>query len=243
MRRTLAVDLGNSYIKAGVFDGDQLLADWRWGYDSYEELGSVIYSYQVTHSIISSVVEEKGAEIESLLKESTESLILDKNTKLPFLNAYVTADTLGVDRLALVAAAYNKFPNNNNLVISVGTAITYNVILSNRAFRGGNITPGLQMRMHALHTFTDQLPLVGIKGDTTVLGYDTESSIRSGVVNGAAYEIDGFINAYKEQLGDINVFLTGGDAVILGSKLKNTTFVDLNLQLKGLNSILHYNAK
>src|SRR5690606_9013208 len=108
-------------------------------------------------------------------------------------------------------------PHNNNLVISVGTAITYNVLMNNRAFRGGNITPGIPMRLKALHEFTDRLPLVDMKGDTTLLGYDTESSIRSGVINGVAFEVNGFIEAYKEQYKDINVFLTGGDASVLGS--------------------------
>lgn len=242
MMKSLAVDMGNTAVKVGYFEGDKLVADWKCAYSDFTLLEEIIAEKNVTHSIYSSVV-DKGDQWIELLANHTKMMHLNNNTPLPFLNAYVTAETLGMDRVALVAAAFHQYPHNNNVVISVGTAITYNVILNNRAFRGGNITPGILMRLKALNQFTDKLPLVDMKGDTTVLGYDTESSIRSGVINGVAFEIDGFINAYQDQFKDINVFLTGGDASVLGSKLKNTTFVDFNLQLKGLNSILLYNAK
>lgn len=242
MINSLAVDFGNTCVKLGYFQDDVLVEDWTCGYDDVALLQQILSNHPITHAIIVSVV-DKGDDMVQILQNETKCMMLNGNTDLPFLNAYLTGNTLGMDRIALVAAAYQQYPHNNNLVISVGTAITYNVLLSNRAFRGGNITPGIQMRLKALNHFTDKLPLVDMKGDTTVLGYDTDSSIRSGVINGAAYEIDGFIDAYKQQFKDINVFLTGGDASVLGNKLKSTTFVDFNLQLKGLNSILLYNAK
>lgn len=242
MSRSLAIDFGNTAIKIGVFENDRLLQDWRAAYDSVPDVLQLVETYQVTHSIICSVV-DKGREIKELLQEHTRCMVLQPETPVPFLNAYLTSATLGMDRLALVAAAFQAYPHNNSLVISVGTAVTYNVLTSTRTFRGGNITPGIGMRLRALNVFTDKLPLVEAAGESTLLGYDTDSSIRSGVINGVAFEIDGFIDAYKEQFKDINVFLTGGDASILGRKLKNTTFADANLQLKGLNSILLYNAK
>ncbi len=240
MSKIIAVDLGNTCIKAGIFDGSTLVESYRWDNDQHQ-LEQVLSSQQLSHSIVSSVV-ESDQEIKELLRNHTQCMVLNQHTPLPFLNAYLSSDSLGMDRVALAAAAFEQYPHNNNLIISVGTAITYNVVMSNRAFRGGNITPGIQMRLQALHHFTDKLPLVNSKGDTTLLGYDTESSIRSGVINGVAFEIDGFIDAYRAQFKEINVFLTGGDVSILGSKIKNTTFVDPNLQLKGLNSILRYNV-
>ncbi len=242
MSRNLAIDFGNTAIKIGVFENERLLQDWRIAYDESPDILRIIEDYNVTMSIICSVV-DRGSAIKQHLQEHTRCMVLRPETPVPFLNAYLTSASLGMDRLALVAAAFQAYPHNNNLVISVGTAVTYNVLTSNRTFRGGNITPGIGLRLRALNEFTDKLPLVDAPGDTTLLGYDTESSIRSGVINGVAFEIDGFINAYKEQFKDINVFLTGGDASILGRKLKNTTFADANLQLKGLNSILLYNAK
>lgn len=242
MKRNLAIDLGNTAIKIGVFEGHQLLQHWRTDYNTAIDLQGILQEYNVGHAIVCSVVNQ-GADLINVLQEQTDCLILNTDTNVPFLNAYLTSDTLGMDRLALIAGAYHDNPHNNNLVISVGTAITYNVLTQNNTFRGGNITPGIQMRFSALNEFTSKLPLVSADGDSTVLGYDTDSSIRSGVMNGVAFEIDGFIDAYKEQFKGIKIFLTGGDASVLGRKLKNTTFADANLQLKGLNSILLYNAQ
>jgi type III pantothenate kinase len=134
-------------------------------------------------------------------------------------------------------------PGKNVLAISAGTAITYNLLLSNRIFRGGNITPGLDMRFRALHDYTDQLPMISEQGELLLLGYDTETSIRSGVVFGIAAEIDGMINKYREQYSDVETVLTGGNAGLFADKLKNRIFAVPQLLLQGLNTILLHNAR
>ena len=158
------------------------------------------------------------------------------------INAYNSTGTLGMDRIALSVGMQDLYPQKNNLVICLGTAITYNFSQIHGIFRGGNITPGMKMRFKALNEFTDKLPLIEENGEILLLGYDTTTCIRSGVVLGIAAEIDGMINNYRTQYPDFNVILTGGDCAFFVNRLKNRTFADDQLLLKGLNSILNHNA-
>src|SRR5690606_2811625 len=186
-------------------------------------LHDIITTHRPTHSILCSVVNISDA-ITDLLRTNTKFIELNNHTKLPILNAYHSSDSLGNDRIALAVAANHFYPNNNNLIISVGTAITYNYITKTRTFRGGNITHGAFLRLKSLNDHTDKLPFVSIQGETTLLGYDTETNIRSGVVWGITSEIDGMIDLYQQQFGEINAILTGGDSPLFANKIKNKTF-------------------
>ena len=159
------------------------------------------------------------------------------------MNAYQSPDSLGMDRIALAVGINALKPEYNNVVVSIGTAVTYNFVHKNRIFRGGNITAGLDMRFRSLHEYTDKLPLVAEHGELVLLGYDTETSIRSGVIMGMVAEIDGMLNYYKEQYSDFNAVLTGGNAALFADKLKNRIFADSQLLLKGLNTILRHNVR
>lgn len=94
------------------------------------------------------------------------------------------------------------------------------------------------MRLTALHRFTDKLPLVEKEGETPLLGQDTESAIRSGVIRGICHEIQGYITQMKELYPGLLVFLTGGDEKILTDNIKSCIFADKFLVAKGLNKIL-----
>ena len=166
---------------------------------------------------------------------------LDGKTALPIFNAYST-DTLGNDRIPLAVAANSLYPGKNNLIISAGTCITYNFIQKTGIFRGGAISPGIRMRLKAMHAFTDMLPEVEREGELILLGYDTATGMRSGAVHGAAAEIDGMISDFSSQYSDFNAVLTGGDAPYLGGKVKSKIFADPELLLKGLNLILKHNV-
>jgi type III pantothenate kinase len=163
--------------------------------------------------------------------------------KLPFTIEYRTPHTLGNDRIAAVAAANAQFPGQNCLVIDAGTAITFDLIDSQNVYRGGNISPGLSMRFQALHTFTQKLPLIEQSGETPLLGYSTETAIRSGVIWGVVFEIERYINELKGMYPNLQIMLTGGDSVFLADKINYPIFVDEFLVLKGLNRILEYNAQ
>jgi type III pantothenate kinase len=98
------------------------------------------------------------------------------------------------------------------------------------------------MRLRAMHEWTDKLPQVEAEGEVLLLGYDTATCMRSGAIYGMASEIDGMVNAFAAQYPDFNAVLTGGDAALLGNKLKSKIFADPDLLMKGLNLILKHNV-
>jgi type III pantothenate kinase len=240
---SLCIDFGNTNYKAAIFQSDRLVERYQFKEDNaFDTLKNLISLYNPQKSILASVVHH-GEKIVALLKEHTTYLQLDLQTKLPFLNAYGTPETLGHDRIALVAGLARQFPDENSLAISIGTCITYNFLARNKAFRGGSISPGIDLRLKAMSTFTDKLPEIPREGHLTLLGYDTETSMRSGAINGVAAEIDGMLERYEQHYGKINAVLTGGDASFFESRLKNRIFADPNFLFKGLYAILEHNSK
>jgi hypothetical protein len=131
--------------------------------------------------------------------------------------------------------------NTRDLVKSNLDKRDYNFLAKNNAFRGGAITPGIHMRLLSMHEHTDKLPLVTREGHLALLGYDTESSMRGGAINGITAEIDGMIEQFESQYGKINCVLTGGDATFFENRLKNKIFADTHFLFKGLYAILEKN--
>ncbi|HLS11032.1 MAG TPA: type III pantothenate kinase, partial [Flavobacteriaceae bacterium] len=146
-----------------------------------------------------------------------------------------------VDRIALVSGAIQKYPNANVLVIDAGTCITYDFIDATATYYGGAISPGLTMRYKAMHTFTENLPLLERVKEVSLIGTNTQDSMHSGVLLGMAYEVEGYINAYRKKFPDLITVLTGGDAQFLRDTIKNDIFANTNLLLEGLLNILNYN--
>lgn len=243
MSVNLCVDWGNSSIKAAIFDNDTLQKQYSFtGEQALEKVSYMLETYNPVKAILCSVVRHDD-EVEQLIKSKIRTLVvLDGYTRTPINNAYLSPESLGPDRLGLVVGAHMQYPNNNNLVICLGTCITYNLVQKTKTFRGGAISPGMQMRLKAMNTLTDKLPEVSVNGDLMLLGYDTETCMRSGAVLGMAAEIDGMIREFAGQYPDFNAILTGGDAPFFASKIKSKIFADLDLLLKGLNLILNYNV-
>ena len=243
MSLNLCIDWGNTHVKAAIFDNDQLHQQFTFTEEAaLEKVSGMLNTFQPVKAILSSVVRQ-NEEVTTLITSKIKTLLkLDGYTRLPINNAYLSSDTIGPDRLALVTGANNQFPDKSNLVVSLGTCITYDLVQKNRTFRGGAISPGMHMRFKAMHHFTDKLPEVNQNGDLLLLGYDTATCIRSGAVFGMAAEIDGMIKNYENQYPDFNAILTGGDAPFFASKIKSKIFADPDLLLKGLNLILNYNV-
>jgi type III pantothenate kinase len=240
MSTTLCFDFGNTRKKCAVFNEEQIdkiivLAD-----DSVETIQSLIDTWQPRKSILSSVVDH-NITIEELLAAKTKFHKLSHLTKLPLTTPVGKPETIGADRLALAAAAVHYHPKKNNLVIGMGSCVTYNFINKYHEFVGGAISPGMEMRLKAMNQFTAKLPLVKADSNVPLIGYDTTTNLLSGVVLGIAKEIDGFIDAYKEKFGNFNVLLTGGDLVHLAHHLKNKIFADPDLIFKGLYAISEVN--
>lgn len=243
MSVNLCIDWGNTHVKAAIFENDSIQKQFSFPGDvALERVSAIIDLYNPSNAILSAVTKHTE-ELAHLVKARIKSFVkLDGYTRVPINNAYVSSETLGADRIAGVVGAYAQFPDKNNLVISLGTCITYNLMQKNKTFRGGAISPGLHMRFKAMHTFTDLLPEVSADGDLLLLGYDTETCMRSGAINGMAAEIDGMISTFAAQYPDFNAILTGGDAPHFATLIKSKIFADPDLVLKGLNLILNYNV-
>lgn len=241
----LCLDFGNTNCKAAIVENDIITQSFHFlKTQALQAIEDILLEFQPQKAIIASVI---GIDplIKVLLDEKcTQVLVLKAQTDLPFVNAYATPESLGVDRLALVAGAIKVFPGENCLVISIGTAITYNFITASKFFRGGAISPGPRLRFESLHTQTEKLPLiVGESGFAPILGFDTESSIRSGVINGIAGELEYFIQEFKKEHDTIRVVITGGYSSLFVNKIKNQIFADPKFLMKGLNLILNHNAR
>ena len=200
----------------------------------------MLKEFEPQKMILSSVINHDPG-IETRLAQKAKFHKLNHLSKLPFTTPVGKPETIGADRLALTAAAVYFFPKQHNLVIGMGSCITYNFINADHEFLGGGISPGMEMRMRSLNQFTAKLPIVKPDGNVPLVGYDTVTNILSGVVMGMAKEIDGFIDVYKERYGNFNVHLTGGDLVYLAPHLKNQIFADPELIFKGLYAISEVN--
>ena len=237
---TLCLDFGNTRLKYAVFAGDDMTHIDVLETGSVEEVAAVLDKHRPDKSILSSVVSHDEA-LEPMLSEKTSFHKLSHLSKLPFTVPVGKPETMGADRIALAAAMVKFYPGRNNLVIGLGTAITYNFINKFNEFLGGGISPGMEMRLKSLRDYTAKLPLVKKDWNFPLIGYDTRTNILSGVILGMAKEIDGTIDAYGERYGNFNVVLTGGDSLYFAQHLKNTIFADPDFLYKGLYAISTYN--
>jgi type III pantothenate kinase len=239
----LVIDIGNTLIKVAVFEGKQMLAFSR--FEAFEgfRIRKFFEAYSLPEACIVSSVSLDPTGIRKELGGDFPVIFLDHLTGLPFSNCYTTPETLGKDRLAGVAAAFDLFPGRDVLVIDAGSAITFDLITSEGKYLGGAISPGIRMRYKALHTFTGRLPLLEQEEAAALTGNSTSGSIHSGVLNGALAEVEGIAVTYLNQYPSLQIILTGGDYNYFDKQLKVKTFAAPNLVLEGLNFILSYNLE
>ncbi|MCH6199851.1 type III pantothenate kinase [Aquiflexum sp. LQ15W] len=237
--KQLVVDIGNTRIKAAVFEGDILLKEFI--FEDFSSFLNEFKSRDFEHAIISSVT---YTEEQLLGLLDFPFLFLSYKTPLPFKNMYTTPDTLGVDRKAAVAGGRNLFQDCPILAIDLGSCITYDFMDESDRYLGGAITPGLQMRFKAMSQLTARLPLVDFESgmEPRFIGDSTVSCLRSGVFYGIQFEMRGFIREYQAQYHGLKVIICGGDSKIFESLTKDHIFVIPNLVLHGLNRILSYNV-
>ncbi|MCW3788387.1 type III pantothenate kinase [Plebeiibacterium sediminum] len=242
----LVIDQGNTFIKIGVFDKGKLIHFDSYNFFDEKILADTMFRQKISKVIISSVKQDY-ADKESVLKpiglpNCIETIILDSSTKIPIKNNYETPKTLGKDRVAALVGASSLYPGCPKLVIDAGTAITIDFLDENNCFLGGNISPGIQTRFKALHQNTGQLPLLKTNENSPFLGLNTANAIESGVQNGVIFEIERYIEHFISLNISTKTILTGGDAYFFAKNLKNPIFVNQNLVLTGLNTILEYNV-
>lgn len=237
----LIIDIGNTVAKLVAFDGDEPIEEIRTCNDSLSALGAFAAKYAFTHGIVGTVKELTAEAEEQLRNLHIPILHFSHETPVPITNRYRSPKTLGADRLAAAVGARSLKPGKDLLIIDAGTCITYEVIDAKGNYWGGNIAPGMQMRLRALNEFTAKLPLVSAEGNVPGMGYDTETAIRSGVLRGMKYEIEGYIRSMRSKYPKLLVFLTGGDKINFDATIKSIIFADKFIVPRGLNKILDYN--
>ena len=234
----ICIDIGNTNAKLGFFNEDVLAEEKHFVTD--RGILKILNDSQAEHVLISSVRKGIGRIVERSTKIAN-TLVLDYTTPLPIKSLYHTPQTLGVDRIASVTGARFLFKNKNCLVIDMGTCITYDVIDNTGIYHGGGISPGVDMKLKAMHKFTSKLPIVTAKGLPELIGKSTKDCMLSGAIYGTIAELEGIIHQYMQFFDDLVIIFCGGDANFFESKIKGHIFAIPNLVLIGLNQILRFN--
>lgn len=237
----LILDFGNTRTKYFVFEKGYCIANHT--FDNLQQGANYIKKSfpKLTQGVFVDVTDTHS---EASLKKTFDKIEFKnlKSLKLPFTTLYQTPETLGADRIALVAAAVKKFPNRHCLIIDAGSCITYDLITEQHHYLGGAISPGITMRFKSLHHFTKKLPLLDtIEPNSQVWGESTHDSIQKGVTQGVLFEIEGQIQNYNNFFSPLTIILTGGDLQLLSKSLKNTIFAQPNFLAEGLDYLLDYN--
>lgn len=240
----LTLDLGNTSHKAGIFDGDDLIRLERYKRLDLPGMKDLLERFPEVHYGIAASVVPYPPGIKRFLRDRLRFFLrLDHGTPLPVVNRYLTPATLGNDRIACAVAASRIFPGLPVLVVNAGTCITYDFVNHRAEYLGGAIAPGLRMRLKAMHTLTSKLPFIELREPGGITGQDTEGSLLSGAVHGAAAEITGTVEEYRKRWPRLEVILSGGDMEYLDKLLKIPIFALPNIVMVGLNYILEYNLK
>jgi len=235
----LAIDYGNTLIKGAFFEGPD--PKEKFQFSEVLQLKDLLQKKIIQHCIISSV-NKRSDDLFTWINASGKKLSLHVDLPLPIRVNYGTPNTLGVDRIAAVCGAQEIFPEQDSLVIDAGTCINYEFLDATGTYHGGSISPGIQMRFEAMHTFTARLPLISAVPDAPLIGSSTADCMQSGVMNGAIAEINGIMEKYRKLYPMLRPILCGGDAHFFENKLKDSIFVAPDLVLRGLNRILLHNV-
>ena len=235
----LVLDAGNSCIKYGLFLNNKLILSGKTAKN--QSIKSVLDRDTLSKiNIIASCKVTDKLNITDLPK--VKHIQIDKNSVFPFNLKYKTPKTLGIDRIVACTGNYKK--GESSLVIDCGTCVTYDYISNSGNYEGGAISPGIELRFQAMNNFTDQLPFIkSFKKNPRTIRDSTDDCMKSGVINGLAYEIDGFISEYLLIDKQLKVFLTGGDAIFFVDALKSRIFAQQNIVLKGLDFLIDLNEK
>jgi type III pantothenate kinase len=244
----LAVDIGNTNVVAGIFDGSTLLTHWRLATDpktTADEYGVLCLSLMardgslpehITGAIISSVVPALTETFESMVETSFGSTPItvspDMDTGLTL--KYSNPKEIGSDRIVNAAAAYEKF-HRDLIIVDFGTATTFCAVNRDGEYLGGVIAPGLTISAEALFARAAKLSKVELARPKTVIGTDTASSIQSGLIFGYAGLVDTLVQRMETEMGRTSyVIATGGLASVIAPEARSIQHVEPYLTLHGL---------
>lgn len=237
--RIFVIDAGNTALKLGHFENGELGMVQRFAYDDLESVLQTIAQFKDARVVISSVV---ATEISQRFLDQFDSVLINSESKLPIPNAYATPHSLGIDRLCNAVASAHLMKTEYAVSIDIGTCIKFDLVSKTEGYLGGSISPGIDLRYRSLNDYTEKLPLLSNKNHVDYVGKDTETSIRSGVINGINAEIAGFVSYYESHFPSLTFFMTGGDGSNFDIQSKNDIFAVENLTLLGLFEIYTHNA-
>ncbi len=236
----LAIDIGNSRIKWARFEGREVVESGMVPDSNFQELLALINFHCSDNITISSVVQLNKEFLRICKKQN--ALIIDSRLSIPITNEYSTPSTLGMDRLCAAIGAKSLFPKNPVLSVDIGTCIKYEFVTSDNRYKGGNISPGLQMRFAALNSYTSKLPALKPQKTIGPIGSSTNDALRLGVQQGMLFEIQAMIQTIQTLHPDLKTVGTGGDLPFFVNDLKTHIFADLLLVLRGINEIYLHNS-
>ena len=252
----LAVDIGNTNITIGLFDGNQLKATWRISTNSSrtsDEYGLLLNQMIMSSGLdpetirdisMCSVVPPLTPTFDALCTKyfKTAPLIVGSGTKTGIKINYDGPRDVGADRIIDAAAAITIY-GGPVIVVDLGTATVFDAITSEGEYLGGAIAPGMGVSGDALFKSTSQLRRVELIPPATAIGRNTQHSIQSGLVLGYSELIKGMIKRFKNELdGNSNVIATGGMSEIIAEEVGLFDRIDQDLTLKGLQIVHKMNS-
>lgn len=241
--RNLVIDQGNTKAKFSIFIDDKMEQMVSKDSLTCDDILDILTNQAVENIIYSSVAGYLTDNDKDRLSQKARFIEMSHQLLMPIKNAYATPQTLGLDRLAAVVGAHTLYPQNACLVVDAGTCMTLEVLNAEGVYIGGNISPGVHMRLKAMHEFTARLPLVDVGEWNENWGISTQTALQNGGLLGACLEIEGLEKRLRQQWPQLKCLITGGDAEQLATRLNCKIFVHTNLVLVGLNKILTYNVE
>jgi type III pantothenate kinase len=246
----LAIDIGNTNVKCGLFDGSELRDHFTT--TNVNTINNHFKKQDVTEMAISSVVPEKTKQIlqEFLIDTKIKTFIINKDSSFHLKINYKTPKTLGMDRLCSCEGAFSLMNRKMNaksylVTIDFGTATTINVVKSPGTFIGGVIAPGIQVMYDSLNTRTSQLPSIDTSDYKTIVGNDTNSAIASGVIHSTIGLINQMYNHLNnlDDCEDVRIFITGGMANQIKDFLEVDFIYNEFLVIKGVKAVHELNRQ
>ena len=229
----LLIDIGNTSAKIAIADGKEIIHTEHVTEPWTDAIRRLLLSYPLERCIISNVAAADPTLDAALSACGIPTLWLSDTTNCAL---HDIPKGYGADRIAADLGAYTEAKGRTILVIDAGTCITYDLIDKDGHILSGVISPGIGLRLKAMHEHTALLPLLEPDFGTPLMGYDTKTHMMSSAIHGTRFEMEGYIRTLAAQYPDLIVFITGGNTI--RPDLPDTEIIyEPQLLFKGLSTI------